>query len=93
MNVPVGHSKWTHREKGGEYTFLTVALGTGADHGVEFAYYLGADKATGMLQAFVRRLDEWHAAMMPHPTAENPYEARLAELQGEADDNDLDELI
>lgn len=65
MSHPKGWSTWTHREKGGEYTFLTVARGTGADHGVEFAYYLGTDKATGNAVAFVRRLDDWHAKMTP----------------------------
>lgn len=92
MSHPTGWSKWTHREKGGEYDVLTVAKGTGPDRGVEFVYYLGLDKGTGMLQAFVRRLDSWHEAMVPHPTAENAYERRLRELEAE-NDNDLDELI
>lgn len=68
---PPGWSKWTHREKGGEYTALTVAKGTGVDHGVEFVYYLGLDKDSGALQAFVRRLDDWHAKMEPVETLDD----------------------
>lgn len=62
---PAGWSKWTHREKGGDYTCLTIAKGTGPDHGVEFVYYLGLDKGSGGLQAFVRRLDDWAEVMVP----------------------------
>lgn len=65
MKTPQGWSKWAHREHGGEYSFLTVAKGTGPDHGTDFAYYLGADKATGALTAFVRRMDSWHDVMEP----------------------------
>lgn len=63
MKHPAGWSKWTHREQGGTYTFLTVAKGTGADHGTEFAYYLGMDRGTATVSAFVRRLDDWHREM------------------------------
>jgi|GEM_PF-5239384 hypothetical protein len=62
---PTGWTKWTHREQGGDYTFLTVARGTGEDHGVEFAYYLGLDQGSGTLRTFVRRLEEWHRVMTP----------------------------
>lgn len=62
-NRPQGHSKWKHKEKGGEYTVLTVAKGAGQDHGVEFVYYLGVEKGTNCLTAFVRRLEEWHDKM------------------------------
>lgn len=77
MSHPAGWSKWTHREHGGAYTFLTVAHGEGEDHGIEFAYYLGTN-AHGGMTALVRRLDDWHREMRP-----------LVENSNE----DLDELI
>ncbi|WP_299316510.1 hypothetical protein [uncultured Halomonas sp.] len=88
--TPQGWSKWTHREKGGEYSFLTVAKGTGPDHGVDFAYYLGTDKETGANRAFVRRMDSWHENMVPHPTAVSEYERRSQELAGEGEPGILD---
>lgn len=90
MIRPTGWSKWSHRELGGEYTVLTVALGTGPDQGVEFVYYLGFDG--GRHQALVLRLSDWDRFMVPHPTAKNAYETYLAELAGH-DDDELDELI
>lgn len=65
MKIPQGWSRWTHREKGGEYQFLTIAKGTGPDHGVDFAYYLGIEKTTGAHTAFVRRMDSWYEVMLP----------------------------
>jgi len=93
---PRGFSKWTHRHKGGEYTFLTAAKGTGPDHGVDFAYYLGTDRGTGVLAAFVRRMDDWHAVMVPlNQPADipTPKAAALEELDDfDMDDFDLEEL-
>lgn len=91
MERPIGHSKWTHREKGGEYTVLAIAKGAGPDHGVEFVYYLGLE-TNGMLAAYVRRLDDWGRAMAPHPTAENAYAKRMGELQAEHEPASLDDF-
>jgi len=88
--TPQPWSRWTHREKGGEYSFLTVAHGIGEDSGVDFAYCLGTDHNTGATQALVCRMDTWHEIMAPHPTATSVYHERMRELEGEGEPGVLD---
>lgn len=88
--TPQGWSKWTHREKGGEYSFLTVAYGIGQETGTDFAYFLGIHPETGAHTALVCRMDDWHEIMAPHPTAVSEYERRSQELAGEGEPDILD---
>lgn len=94
MRHPTGWSRWTHHEKGGEYIFLTEAVGLDEEDAEEFAYFLWIDPATGVHKARVCRMSTWHAIMQPHPTAESYQDQWLRESQAEADeDPELDELI
>lgn len=70
--IPRGWGLWRHREAGGCYQFLTVALGVGEDSGTDFAYFLGIDPETNRHEALVCRMDAWHELMGPHPADENP---------------------